>query len=151
MHTETETPTPTPTPTTHAAPTARIAPSAIDVELIARQRSEHSARMSRYWQDPEWRENLTKKMKAYRSQKRVKARMRDKLLDSARERVKKTGVLPQWTPKKVAALEPSGKWITYDSIRQCAAHYGVKESNMRALIKFKRVWKGMRFVVSVEK
>lgn len=139
----------------HAAPAAEkikadAAPAAgVDAELVARQRAEHSARMSRYWDDPEWRERLVGKMKAYRSQKRVKNRMRDKLLDSARERVRKTGVAPQWTPKRVAALEPNGKWQTYESIRQCAAHYGIKESNMRAILKFNRSWHGIKFTHAV--
>ena len=138
----------------HAAPAAegiKTAPAVVivDAELVARQRAEHSARMSRYWQDQEWRDNIVKKMKAHRSQSRVKKRMRDALLDSARQRVRKTGIAPQWTPKRVAALEPNGKWQTYESIRQCAAHYGIKESNMRAILKFNRTWHGIKFTHAV--
>jgi len=133
----------------HSPTTPPQPPTPVDAELVARQRAEHSARMSRLWEDPEWRENITAKMKAQRSTARAKRKLRDSLLDAARERTRKTGVAPQWSPKKVAALEPTGKWLHYDSVRQCAAHYGIKESNMRAILKFGRTWHGIKFVLAV--
>lgn len=115
-------------------------------QIVLRQRQEQSARMSNYWKDPNWADPVRKKMSQTRQQKKVVARMRDSIIEAGRRRARETGVTPLWMPKKVSVLEPSGSWVVFDTISQCAKNYGIKDSTMRAILKHKRTWNGLRFV-----
>jgi hypothetical protein len=106
----------------------------------------HSARMAEKWRDPEWAEKTKKTMGASRKTERIRNKMRDALMDAARRQARASGVAPIWTPKKVASIEPTGRSFQHQSVRACAAHYGITESNMRALLKFSRDWNGIKFI-----
>lgn len=115
-------------------------------EIVLRQRQEQSARMSNYWKDPNWADPVRKKMSQTRQQKKVVSRMRDSIIEAGRRRARETGITPLWMPKKVSVLEPSGSWVVFSTISQCAKNYGIKDSTMRAILKHKRTWNGLRFV-----
>ncbi len=112
----------------------------------AEKAKDHSARMAEKWRDPEFAEKTSAAMSVSRKTERIRSKMRDALLDAARKQVRDTGVAPIWTPRRVASQEPTGTWIQHASVRACAAHYGIKESNMRAILKFGRDWNGIKFI-----
>jgi hypothetical protein len=108
--------------------------------------ADHSARMQEHWRDPAWAKRTKKTMATVRKTERLRNKMRDALMDAARRQARASGVAPLWTPKLVTSIEPTGTSIQHQSVRACAAHYGITESNMRALLKYNRAWNGIKFI-----
>jgi hypothetical protein len=116
-----------------------------------RRRANVSRRMNECWNNPEWATRVRKNMKAARQTTKLKNKMREAQLQAARQRASETGVVPHWAPKQVSVLEATGTWHTYESVRQAAKHYGMTESNIRAVIKYGRTYNGMKFIVAEAK
>lgn len=117
------------------------------LRLKAERNARRAEVMADKWKDPLFRDKTLVAMKEARGNARWRARMRKEKMQQAYTRAEHTGVLPHWTPKRVRATEPTGEKFTYDSIRQCGVHYGIKETNMRAILKYGRAWNGITFVL----
>jgi hypothetical protein len=115
-------------------------------EAETRRNAARSKFMSDRWKDPEWKKQTQAKMREKRSQDRMRAKMRKAQYGAAKKRAEETGVIPHWAPKTVRVLEPNGKWQTYDSVRKCAQHYGIKENHLRGIIQRGGDWQGMKFI-----
>jgi hypothetical protein len=118
------------------------------LRVKAERNARRAAAMTDKWRDAEFRKKTLVAMKDARVSARWRAKMRGEKWKQAYKRADQTGVLPHWTPKRVMAIEPTGQRHIYDSIRQCGAHYGIKESNMRAILKYGREWNGISFEIS---
>jgi hypothetical protein len=111
------------------------------------RRAKRSRALSDRWHDPTFRQNTLAAMKEGRANARWRSKMRKAKVQQAALRAAQTGVVPHWAPKRVRAVEPNGGVHIYGSICKCAAHYGIQESNMRAILKNNRTWNDIRFAV----
>lgn len=111
------------------------------------RRAKRSLALKDRWDDPAFRQKTLAAMKEGRANARWRSKMRKAKIEQAALRCAQTGVVPHWAPKRVRATEPNGGVHVYESVRKCAAHYGIQESNMRMILKHNRTWNDIRFAI----